>query len=201
MLTGQHQCPAMRVRIFVLPLFAALPQHCLLAAPTPESPCMQAGFSMEPTSRVRPGDPDSRNRMRRFARARSRPGRRRYQNNGAKGHLFGFELYHYQDGREKDMKTYSGHNVAEISERTFPKAVPGSKDCVCVGHRALPHRTQNKQFECMVKLGMTPVQAIRAATIDASQLMDWQDREGLSRRESMLTWLRSRALRLPTSLS
>ena len=30
----------------------------------------------------------------------------------------------------------------------------------------------------MVKFGMTSVQAIRAATIDAAQLMGWQDRIG-----------------------
>jgi imidazolonepropionase-like amidohydrolase len=41
-----------------------------------------------------------------------------------------------------------------------------------------PHGTQTKEFEFMVKFGMTPVQAIRAATIDAAQLMGWQDRVG-----------------------
>jgi len=30
----------------------------------------------------------------------------------------------------------------------------------------------------MVKFGMTPLQAIRAATIEAAQLMGWQDRVG-----------------------
>jgi imidazolonepropionase-like amidohydrolase len=30
----------------------------------------------------------------------------------------------------------------------------------------------------MVKFGMTPVQTIRAATIEAAQLMGWQDRVG-----------------------
>ncbi len=30
----------------------------------------------------------------------------------------------------------------------------------------------------MVKFGMTPVQAIRAATSEAAQLMGWQDRVG-----------------------
>jgi imidazolonepropionase-like amidohydrolase len=41
-----------------------------------------------------------------------------------------------------------------------------------------PHATQTKEFEYMVKFGMTPVQAIRAATLDAAQLMGWQDRVG-----------------------
>jgi imidazolonepropionase-like amidohydrolase len=28
-------------------------------------------------------------------------------------------LYHYQDDREKDMKKYAGHSVAEVSEPAF----------------------------------------------------------------------------------
>jgi imidazolonepropionase-like amidohydrolase len=41
-----------------------------------------------------------------------------------------------------------------------------------------PHGMQTKEFEYMVKFSMTPVQTIRAATIDAAQLMGWQDRVG-----------------------
>src|SRR5260370_41910908 len=32
-------------------------------------------------------------------------------------------LYHYQLDREHDMKKYAGHSVAEVSERSFPRAV------------------------------------------------------------------------------
>jgi imidazolonepropionase-like amidohydrolase len=88
-------------------------------------------------------------------------------------------LYHYQDDREKDMKKYGGHSVAEISERSFPKAVAqGVKIAFGSGVGPFPHGTQTKEFEYLVKFGMTPVQAIRAATVDAAQLMDWQDRVG-----------------------
>jgi len=34
------------------------------------------------------------------------------------------------------------------------------------------------QFPRMVELGMTPMQAIRTATVEAAQLMGWQDRIG-----------------------
>lgn len=88
-------------------------------------------------------------------------------------------LYHYQDDREKDMKKYAGHSVAEVSERSFPRAVAqGVKIAFGSGVGPFPHGTQTKEFEFMVKFGMTPVQAIRAATIDAAQLMGWQDRVG-----------------------
>jgi imidazolonepropionase-like amidohydrolase len=41
-----------------------------------------------------------------------------------------------------------------------------------------PHRWVGKQFAYMVRYGMTPIQAIRAATIDAAHLMTWEDRVG-----------------------
>ena len=88
-------------------------------------------------------------------------------------------LYHYQDDRKKDMKKYAGHSVAEVSERSFPRAVAqGVKIAFGSGVGPFPHGTQTKEFEYMVKFGMTPVQAIRAATSDAAQLMGWQDRVG-----------------------
>ena len=40
------------------------------------------------------------------------------------------------------------------------------------------HGENAKELEWMVKAGMTPAQAIRAATADAAQLMGWQERVG-----------------------
>ena len=88
-------------------------------------------------------------------------------------------LYHYQLDRERDMKKYGGHSVAEVSERSFRKALAaGVKVAFGSGVGPFPHGTQTKEFEYMVKFGMTPVQAIRAATSEAAVLMGWQDRIG-----------------------
>ena len=88
-------------------------------------------------------------------------------------------LYHYQLDRDHDMKKYGGHSVAEFSEPSFRKAVAqGVKIAFGSGVGPFPHGTQMKEFEYMVKFGMSPAQAIRAATSDAAQLMGWQDRVG-----------------------
>src|ERR1019366_6611600 len=88
-------------------------------------------------------------------------------------------LYHYQLDREENEKKYGGHSVAEVSERSFPKAVEqGVKIAFGSGAGPFPHGSQTKEFKYMVKFGMTPVQAILAATTGAAQLMGWQDRVG-----------------------
>ncbi len=88
-------------------------------------------------------------------------------------------LYHYQLDRERDMKKYGGHSVADASERSFRKALAaGVKVAFGSGVGPFPHGTQTKEFEYMVKFGMTPAQAIRAATSEAALLMGWQDRVG-----------------------
>jgi imidazolonepropionase-like amidohydrolase len=88
-------------------------------------------------------------------------------------------LYHYQLDRDHDMKRHGGHSVAEVSERSFSRAVAqGVKVAFGSGVGPFPHGSQAKEFEYMVKFGMTPVQAIRAATIDAATLMGWNDRIG-----------------------
>ncbi len=88
-------------------------------------------------------------------------------------------LYHYQLDREHDEKRFGGHSVAEISERSYPRAVAaGVKIAFGSGVGPFPHGSQTKEFEYMVKFGMTPVQAIRAATMGAATLMGWEDRVG-----------------------
>lgn len=41
-----------------------------------------------------------------------------------------------------------------------------------------PHGDNGKQFSRMVQFGMTPLQAIRAATIEPAELINWQDNVG-----------------------
>ena len=88
-------------------------------------------------------------------------------------------LYHYQLDRDRDLKKYHGHSVAEISEQSFRKALrQGVKIAFGSGVGPYPHGTQNKEFEYLVKFGMTPAEAIHAATGSAAELMGWQDRVG-----------------------
>jgi imidazolonepropionase-like amidohydrolase len=84
-------------------------------------------------------------------------------------------LYHYQLDREHDAKKYGGHTVAEVSEPSFRRAVAaGVKIAFGTGVGPFPHGTQMREFEYMVKFGMTPAQAIRAATIVDAQMMGWE---------------------------
>jgi imidazolonepropionase-like amidohydrolase len=83
-------------------------------------------------------------------------------------------LYHYQLDRAHDLKKYGGHSVAEVSEPNFRRAVAaGVKIAFGTGVGPFPHGTQTKEFEYMVKFGMTPAQVIRAATIVDAQMMGW----------------------------
>ncbi len=88
-------------------------------------------------------------------------------------------LYHYQVDRERDMKRYGGHSIAEVSEGNFHRALDAHvKIAFGSGVGPFPHGTQTKEFFYMVKFGMTPVQAIHAATREAALLMGWEDRIG-----------------------
>lgn len=83
-------------------------------------------------------------------------------------------LYHYQLEREHDAKKYGGHMVADVSEPNFRRAVAaGVKIGFGTGVGPFPHGIQTKEFEYMVKFGMTPAQVIRAATMVDAQMMGW----------------------------
>lgn len=88
-------------------------------------------------------------------------------------------LYHYQLEREHDAKKYGGHSVAEVSEPNFRRAVAaGVKIAFGTGVGPFPHGTQTKEFEYMVKFGMTPLQVLRSATIVNAQMMGWDAKIG-----------------------
>jgi len=61
----------------------------------------------------------------------------------------------------------------------FTKAVKaGVKVAYGTDSGIYPHRFVGRQFAYMVRYGMTPMEAIRSATVVASELMGWQDRVG-----------------------
>jgi imidazolonepropionase-like amidohydrolase len=66
-----------------------------------------------------------------------------------------------------------------MREESFGRAVKrGMKIGFGTGVGPFPHGSQTKEFEYMVKYGMTPLQAIRAATVVDAEMIGWQDRVG-----------------------
>jgi imidazolonepropionase-like amidohydrolase len=70
-------------------------------------------------------------------------------------------------------------SVGQIQRESFKKAVSaGVKIAFGTDAGIYPHGWNAKQFNWMVKLGMTPMQAIQAATISAADLVGWKNKIG-----------------------
>jgi imidazolonepropionase-like amidohydrolase len=89
-------------------------------------------------------------------------------------------LYVYETIREDDMKLSGGKaSRASIHEASFRKALArGVKIAFGTDAGPFPHGTQAKEFEYMVRYGMTPAQAILSSTQEAATLMGMQDEIG-----------------------
>jgi len=89
-------------------------------------------------------------------------------------------LLPYELEPEEDLRATGGKtNRARIHEMSFRRALArGVKIAFGTDAGPYPHGTQAREFAYMVKFGMTPVQALRAATSVAAELMRWQDRVG-----------------------
>jgi imidazolonepropionase-like amidohydrolase len=69
--------------------------------------------------------------------------------------------------------------VGRTQRENFRKAVQaGAKVAFGSDAGVYPHGWNGKQFAKMVEWGMTPGQAIKAATTDAAELLGWRDRVG-----------------------
>jgi len=69
--------------------------------------------------------------------------------------------------------------VGRIQRENFQKAVnAGCKIAYGTDSGVYPHGWNGKQFFHMVKWGMTPMQAIQAATVHAADLLGWQTKVG-----------------------
>jgi imidazolonepropionase-like amidohydrolase len=70
-------------------------------------------------------------------------------------------------------------SVGRLQRENFQKAVKaGVKVAYGTDAGVYPHGWNGKQFFYMVKYGLTPMQAIQSATINAAELIDWKDRTG-----------------------
>jgi imidazolonepropionase-like amidohydrolase len=78
-----------------------------------------------------------------------------------------------RESLEKERK------LGQLQRDNFRKALAGG-DRMAFGTDAgvYPHGDNAKQFYYMVKYGMTPMQAIQSATINAADLLGWKDRVG-----------------------
>ena len=69
--------------------------------------------------------------------------------------------------------------VGELQRENLKRAVAaGVKTAFGTDAGVFPHGWNAKQFVFLVKCGMTPLQAIQAATVSAADLLGWSDRVG-----------------------
>jgi imidazolonepropionase-like amidohydrolase len=69
--------------------------------------------------------------------------------------------------------------TTDVQREGFAKAVEaGVRIAFGTDSGTYPHGMNAKQFAYMVKFGMTPMQAVQAATVVAADLMGWRERVG-----------------------
>ena len=69
--------------------------------------------------------------------------------------------------------------IGKLQRESFSRAVKaGARMAFGTDAAVFPHGNNAKQFAVMVRYGMTPMQAIRAATLDAAELLGWKDKVG-----------------------
>lgn len=83
-------------------------------------------------------------------------------------------LYVFAMSAPNDLRETEGQTSrASVQEASFKKALAaGIRIAFGTDAGPFPHGTQAKEFEYMVKYGMTPLEAIQSATVGAAELMD-----------------------------
>jgi imidazolonepropionase-like amidohydrolase len=72
--------------------------------------------------------------------------------------------------------------TTDVQREGFAKAVEaGVRIAFGTDSGTYPHGMNAHQFAMMVKHGMTPIEAIRSATVVAAELLGWRDRVGAIR--------------------
>jgi imidazolonepropionase-like amidohydrolase len=99
-----------------------------------------------------------------------------------KGIYLELTAYHYSlsDYTARDAKSTGGkYSLQALREKSGRLAISrGLKISFGSGVGPFPHGTQAAEFAYLVKYGMSPGQAIQAATSVAAEMMGWQDRIG-----------------------
>jgi imidazolonepropionase-like amidohydrolase len=99
-----------------------------------------------------------------------------------KGIYLELTAYHYSlsDYTARDAKsTGAKYSLQALREKSGRLAISrGLKISFGSGVGPFPHGTQAAEFAYLVKFGMTPSQAIQAATTVGAEMMGWQDRIG-----------------------
>jgi len=99
-----------------------------------------------------------------------------------KGIYLELTAYHYSlsDYTARDAKSTGGkYSLEAMREKSGRLAISrGVKISFGSGVGPFPHGTQAAEFAYLVKFGMSPSQAIQAATTVAAEMMGWQDRIG-----------------------
>lgn len=102
------------------------------------------------------------------------------------GTTFSMDIYNTEytlsKGEENGVPQENLNKERQVGTRqreSFTMAVKAGAKMVFGSDAAIyPHGDNAKQFSRMVKFGMTPIQAIQAATINAAELLNWQNDMG-----------------------
>ena len=102
------------------------------------------------------------------------------------GTSFSMDIYNTEytlsKGAENGVPEENINKERQVGTRqreSFSMAVKAGANMVFGSDAAIyPHGDNAKQFSRMVKFGMTPIQAIQAATINSADLLNWQDDVG-----------------------
>jgi imidazolonepropionase-like amidohydrolase len=102
------------------------------------------------------------------------------------GTFFVMDIYNddfiLQEGQKMGMLPESiekEKGLGQLQRDNFRRAVKaGVRMAFGTDAGVYPHGNNAKQFFYMVQYGMTPMQAIRAATLDAAELLGWKDKVG-----------------------
>ncbi len=99
-----------------------------------------------------------------------------------KGIYLELTAYHYSmsEYTQRDAKATGGkYSLQALREKSGRLAIARAvKISFGTGVGPFPHGTQAAEFSYLVKYGMTPAQAIQAATTVAAEMMGWQDQIG-----------------------